>query len=146
VSQQVRNLGIDFADQGIRFLIRDRDSKYSGPFDEVFRSGGIRIVKTSVRSPEANALAERFVRTCRCRKLRCGDAAWFGSYSAVEPVGSALVAGRFERVPVSLLYWSLRRLLELVVLRRRSERRRRSRFCCSVISCGCLSGRSRVRS
>jgi putative transposase len=40
----------------------------------------------------------------------------------VEPVGSALVAGRFERTAVSLFYWSLRRLLELVVLRRRSER------------------------
>jgi hypothetical protein len=59
---------------------------------------------------------------CGCRKLRCGDAGWFRSDSAVEPVGSAPVAGRIERAPVSLLYWSLRRQLELVVLRRRSER------------------------
>jgi putative transposase len=65
VTQQARNLGLDFAEQGARFLIRDRDSKYNGPFDEVFRSGGIRIVKTPVRAPQANAIAERFVRTVR---------------------------------------------------------------------------------
>ena len=69
VTQQARNLGLDFVDQGVRFLIRDRDSKYSGPFDEVFRSGGIRIVKTPVRAPKANAIAERFVRTVRSECL-----------------------------------------------------------------------------
>jgi len=63
VTQQARNLGLDFSDSGVRFLIRDRDSKYSGAFDEFFRSEGIRIVKTPVRSPKANAIAERFVRT-----------------------------------------------------------------------------------
>jgi putative transposase len=40
VTQQARSLGLDLADEGTRFLIRDRDSKYSGPFDEVFRAGG----------------------------------------------------------------------------------------------------------
>jgi transposase InsO family protein len=63
VTQQARNLGLDFAEQGVRFLIRDRDSNYSGPFDQVVRSEGIRIVKTPVRAPKANAIAERFVRT-----------------------------------------------------------------------------------
>ena len=47
------------------FLIRNRDSKYSSPFDEALRIAGIRIVKTPVRAPQANAIAERFVRTVR---------------------------------------------------------------------------------
>jgi len=65
VTQQARNLGLDLADHGARFLIRDRDSKYSGSFDEAFRTAGIRIVQTPVRAPKANAIAERFVRTVR---------------------------------------------------------------------------------
>ena len=65
MTQQVRNLGLDFADQGARVLSRDRDSKYSGSFDEVLRSGGVRIVRTPVRAPQANAIAERFGRTIR---------------------------------------------------------------------------------
>jgi putative transposase len=69
MTQQARNVGLDLADEGVRFLIRDRDSKYSGAFDEVFRTDGIRIVKTPVRSPQANAIAERFVRTIRTECL-----------------------------------------------------------------------------
>jgi putative transposase len=69
VTQQARNLGLDFSEQDMRFLIRDRDSKYIGPFDAVFQSEGIRIVKTPVRAPKANAIAERFVRTVRAECL-----------------------------------------------------------------------------
>jgi transposase InsO family protein len=65
VTQQARNLGLDFADDGVHVLIRDRDCKYSGAFDDVFNSNAIRIVKTPVRAPQANAIAERFVRTIR---------------------------------------------------------------------------------
>ena len=53
----------------MHFLIRDRDSKYTGPFDDVFRSSDIRIVRTPVRARKANAIAERFVRTVRAECL-----------------------------------------------------------------------------
>jgi len=69
VTQQARNLRLVLAGEDMRFLNRDRDSKYTGAFDEVFRSGGIRVVKTPVRAPQANAIAERFVRTVRAECL-----------------------------------------------------------------------------
>jgi putative transposase len=65
VTQRARNLGLDLADEGMRLLIRDRDNKYSGSFNAVFRAGGMRIVETPVRAPQADAIAGRFVRTVR---------------------------------------------------------------------------------
>jgi hypothetical protein len=65
VSQQARQLAWGLADRSIpaRFLIRDRDSKFTRDFDSVFRSDGQTIILTPVRSPKANASAERFVST-----------------------------------------------------------------------------------
>jgi transposase InsO family protein len=71
VTQQARNLcfELDGRDEPVRFLIRDRDSKFSGAFDEVLRTEGIRTIRTPIRSPKANAFAERIVRTIRAELL-----------------------------------------------------------------------------
>jgi putative transposase len=69
VVQQARNLSFTGLFDQIRFLIHDRDSKFTASFDDVFRSEGIRVVHTPVRAPQANAHAERFVRTIRTECL-----------------------------------------------------------------------------
>ena len=67
VTQVARNFAAELEEAGrhFRFLIRDRDTKFTASFDDVLASIGIEAVKTPVRSPRANAFAERWVRTAR---------------------------------------------------------------------------------
>jgi putative transposase len=67
VTQQARNLLMQLDEEGVwsRFLVRDRDSKFTRDFDEVFRAEGIRVIKAPVRAPKARAHAERWVGSVR---------------------------------------------------------------------------------
>src|SRR5437870_10787312 len=69
VTQQARNLSFTGLFELVRFLVHDRDSKFAASFDEVFRSEGIKVIHTPIRAPQANAYAERFVRTVRAECL-----------------------------------------------------------------------------
>ena len=67
MTQVARNFCAELEDAGrrVRFLVRDRDTKFTASFDEVFASIGAETILTPVRSPNANAFAERWVRTVR---------------------------------------------------------------------------------
>jgi len=71
VTQQARDVTGDLEDEGIavKFLLRDRDTKYVAGFDTVFIGGGAQVLRTPFRTPNANAHAERFVRTVRSECL-----------------------------------------------------------------------------
>jgi transposase InsO family protein len=71
VTQQARQFAwtLPESTEPPRFLIRDRDQKFSNGFDAVFRGAGVQVVLTPRQMPTANAVAERFVRTVRAECL-----------------------------------------------------------------------------
>ena len=79
VTQQARNLRMNLEDHAdsFKFLIRDRDTKFTAAFDAVLTAVGVRIIKAPVRAPRANAIAERWVgsarRECLDRMLITGE-------------------------------------------------------------------------
>ncbi|WP_395108132.1 integrase core domain-containing protein [Actinomadura sp. SCN-SB] len=68
VTQQARNLLMEMDEQAgsrFRFVLRDRDAKFTAVFDRVFTSAGLRVISTPPQAPRANAIAERWVGTVR---------------------------------------------------------------------------------
>jgi len=98
VAQQARNLlmGLDDRVSRFRFLVRDRDTKFTAAFDAVFVAEGIEVLRTPVRAPQANAYAERWVGTVRrevldrmlilgCRQLQAVLAEYVDHYNSHRP-------------------------------------------------------------
>jgi putative transposase len=98
MQQQARNLlmDLDDRDQRLRLLIHDRDAKFSRAFDALFNGNGIRVIRTPIRAPNANAHIERWVGSAR---RECLDRMLIFSRRQLERVVSIYVQHYNERRP-----------------------------------------------
>ena len=86
VTQQARNLSMELADQAnaVKFLIRDRDTKFTASFDAVFAADGVRIIKTPVRAPRGERHLDRTLILGR-RHLEAMLAEYVEHYNSYRP-------------------------------------------------------------
>jgi len=78
-----------------RFLVRDRDAKFTRAFDDAFAADGTKIIKTPIQAPNAGAVAERWVRTVRVSGLDADLGVILNAFST-SACGTTTVSGRTE--------------------------------------------------